>query len=321
MEKSIKKAQNNTRTIQTSLKTSEFQLKPEKTREFLEKLPTTFESPDQDEILNSSRLSKSSESDDHLKSSMALYTFTKESSLTTSNAKVSFDSNIMKTPKINPGIYESPYFKSKKQVKEKPEIPLLKTPNLNENLQSISTQLEVEKLKKIILKQQKIIQAKDQQISKMTEMFEKKMRNLESVNEKLRKSSKKFPCHGHSNSYSPLIPTHAKSDSASSAASQKNEIFYPNGSRCEVYPNGYKVTYFANHDIKQEHPDGIIIYFFAKQQTTKTTFKDGMQIVKFRNGQTEKIFTDGTKEIRLPDGTVRCVFNNGEEIVCKTGKF
>lgn len=283
----------------------------------------SHESPETLDPLNSSRLSKSSESDieDNLKS--ALYTFTKESSLCTSHSQINFDSSLAKTPKINPGgIYESPYFKSKE--KAKPEIPLLRTPNANGSFQNLSLQLEIENLRKIIQKQQKIITTQDQKYLKMVEIYEKKIKTLEISNQTLLKqfSNKKIQIHSHSNSYSPLIPTkiHSKTSSTSSSAQNntKSEILYPNGSRTEIYPNGYKVTYFANHDVKQEHPEGISIYFFAKEQTTKTTFRDGVQVIKFKSGQTEKIFPDGTKEIKYTDGTVKCVFNNGEELIHKS---
>ena len=283
----------------------------------------THDSPETLDPLNSSRLSKSSESDteDNLKS--ALYTFTKESSLCTSHSQINFDSSLAKTPKINPGgIYESPYFKSKE--KPKPEIPLLKTPNANGNFQNLSLQLEIENLRKIIQKQQKIITTQDQKYLKMVEIYEKKVKTLEIAHQTILKqlSNKKIQNHSHSNSFSPFIPAkiHSKTSSSSSSTQNnaKSEVLYPNGSRAEIYPNGYKVTYFANHDVKQEHPEGISIYFFAKEQTTKTTFRDGVQVIKFKSGQTEKVFPDGTKEIKYTDGTVKCVFNNGEELIYKS---
>ena len=94
---------------------------------------------------------------------------------------------------------------------------------------------------------------------------------------------------------------------------KKKELFYINGSRAEIFSNGYKVIYYSNRDIKQIFPDGRQIYFFSKEQATKTTFLDGVEEIKYKNGQIEKYFPDRTKEIRFPDGRITCIFSDYEE--------
>ena len=107
---------------------------------------------------------------------------------------------------------------------------------------------------------------------------------------------------------------------SSTSESGKKETFYPNGVRRETYPNGYSLTYYTNQDVKQEYPDGKIVYFFAEPQTTQTTYSTGKVELKFNTGQEEVHFPDKSKEIRYVDGTIKYIFANGDEqIVFKDG--
>ena len=102
----------------------------------------------------------------------------------------------------------------------------------------------------------------------------------------------------------------------------KVEKIYPNGtklisfgdgSRKEVYADGHTVVRFYNGDIKQTFPNRQVIYYYAEAETTHTTFPDGLEILEFANGQTEKNYPDGTQEIGFPDKTKKYIFSNGEE--------
>ena len=54
------------------------------------------------------------------------------------------------------------------------------------------------------------------------------------------------------------------------------------------------------------------MYWYAEPKTMHTTFKDGLQLYEFENGQVEKHYPDGTNEITFSDGTVKYSFPNGE---------
>lgn len=56
-----------------------------------------------------------------------------------------------------------------------------------------------------------------------------------------------------------------------------------------------------------------VVYYYAEAHTTHTTYPDGLEVVEFANGQTEKNYPDGTQEICFPDGTKKYMFSNGEE--------
>ncbi|OMJ88123.1 hypothetical protein SteCoe_10025 [Stentor coeruleus] len=90
------------------------------------------------------------------------------------------------------------------------------------------------------------------------------------------------------------------------------EILYPNGTKKEEYPNGYSVFFYVNQDIKQNFPDGKILYFYAQAGTMHSVFPDGMEIIRFGNGQVEKRYSDGSKKIKYADGTAKIVNSNGE---------
>lgn len=90
-------------------------------------------------------------------------------------------------------------------------------------------------------------------------------------------------------------------------------ISFGDGSRKEVYADGHTVVRFYNGDIKQTFPNRQVIYYYAEAETTHTTFPDGLEILEFANGQTEKNYPDGTQEIGFPDKTKKYIFSNGEE--------
>lgn len=101
-------------------------------------------------------------------------------------------------------------------------------------------------------------------------------------------------------------------------ADGRREVVFPNGVKRQVWPDGYSLVYFTNGDLKQTfpHPQGKqrVLYYFSEQQTTQTTYPNGLQVFRFANRQLEKHFPDGTKEITFPDGTLKCVFpDTGEE--------
>lgn len=88
---------------------------------------------------------------------------------------------------------------------------------------------------------------------------------------------------------------------------QPVEKVYQNGTRVKNYPDGKKVIYFTNGDIKESHPDGKVIYMYNDDQITEITLPDGTSICEFSNGQTEKTFPNGTKEIIYPDGSSQII--------------
>ncbi|XP_030642395.1 centromere protein J [Chanos chanos] len=91
-------------------------------------------------------------------------------------------------------------------------------------------------------------------------------------------------------------------------------IVFPNGTRKELSADGRtaKVTFF-NGDVKHVTADQRVIYYYAEAQTTHTTYPDGMEVLQFPNGQTEKHFPDGRKEITFPDQTVKTLHPDGTE--------
>ncbi|KAJ3043269.1 hypothetical protein HK097_001775 [Rhizophlyctis rosea] len=90
-------------------------------------------------------------------------------------------------------------------------------------------------------------------------------------------------------------------------------VWYANGTIKEAHVDGNSMIYFTNGDYKKVTPDGRTIYWYAEPKTMHTTFKDGLQLYEFDNGQVEKHYPDGTNEITFSDGTVKYSFPNGEE--------
>lgn len=182
-------------------------------------------------------------------------------------------------------------------------------------------------LKKQLSRQQDLLHRKDSILNQTIESYEKRIRALENINHSLIQKMNQLKGQRFmkrtTRSFSPVMrdrkfhshkgSVHENLLENESPNEKKREIVFPNGVKCEIYPNGYKVTYYANRDIKQEYPDGKQVYFFASEQTTKITYPNGLKEITFGNGQKEKYFPDGTKEIKFTDGTLKCVFPSGEE--------
>lgn len=93
----------------------------------------------------------------------------------------------------------------------------------------------------------------------------------------------------------------------------KTEFILSDGTRKEIYSDGYTITFFSNNDIKQVWPDNTIVYYTNMSKIMQTTLPDNTQIHRFGDGQIEKNYTDGAKEILMPNGTVKCIFTDGEQ--------
>jgi len=46
-------------------------------------------------------------------------------------------------------------------------------------------------------------------------------------------------------------------------ANGKKEIIFPTGVRREFHPDGYKVIFFDNKDIRQHYPNKKMVYYFS----------------------------------------------------------
>lgn len=93
----------------------------------------------------------------------------------------------------------------------------------------------------------------------------------------------------------------------------KREIYFSNGVKKEVFPDGFILVNFKNKDKKELFPDGRTVYHFFETDTVQTTYPDGLLVLEFPNGQIEKHFVDGSKEIKFADGTLKCIFADGQE--------
>ncbi|KAI8909427.1 T-complex protein 10 C-terminus-domain-containing protein [Powellomyces hirtus] len=88
--------------------------------------------------------------------------------------------------------------------------------------------------------------------------------------------------------------------------------YYPNGVFKVLHADGSKTIYLANQDIKRELPDGSTVYEFADRKTVETTYKDGLKMIMYSNGQAETRYLDGSREIQYPDGTMKFISSSGE---------
>ena len=95
----------------------------------------------------------------------------------------------------------------------------------------------------------------------------------------------------------------------------KKEIIFNSGVKKEVFSDGYQLIYFPNGDMKQKFPgkEGKIMYFYKETNTVETTYKKGLNIFKFNNGQLEKHYPDGSKYIFYTNGLRRKISKNGTE--------
>lgn len=82
----------------------------------------------------------------------------------------------------------------------------------------------------------------------------------------------------------------------------------------EIDPFTQVIVYkFQNGDKKHIHPDGKVVYHYAKSETVHTVYPCGKKEIKFANGQVETHTKEGDVEVTYPDGTVRRIFSTGEE--------
>ena len=80
--------------------------------------------------------------------------------------------------------------------------------------------------------------------------------------------------------------------------------------------DGYQLVHFPNGDLKQKFvgKEEKVIYFYNETNTVQTTYKNGLNIFKFSNGQIEKHYPDGSKFIIYPNGIKRKISKNGKEV-------
>ena len=97
--------------------------------------------------------------------------------------------------------------------------------------------------------------------------------------------------------------------------SGKKEIIFQSGVRKEIFPDGYQLINFPNGDKKQKFigKDEKIMYFYNETNTVQTSFKNGINIFKFNNGQIEKHYQDGSKYIFYPNGLRKKISKDGYE--------
>ena len=112
-----------------------------------------------------------------------------------------------------------------------------------------------------------------------------------------------------------LIKTEKNNDESVIKTYDKNkiEINLKIGDRKEIYDDKYEIVYYSNGDISQLFKDkNKQVFFFKKQNITKTTLGKGLQIIKYNDiNQLEKIFSNGTKKISFSDGRLKYILPNG----------
>ena len=112
-----------------------------------------------------------------------------------------------------------------------------------------------------------------------------------------------------------LIKTETNNEGTTIKTYDKNktEINLSNGDKKEIYDDKYEIIYYYNGDIKQIFKNNNKqVFFFKKQNITKTTLNKGLQIIKYNDmNQLEKIFPNGTKKISFADGKLIYILPNG----------
>ena len=112
-----------------------------------------------------------------------------------------------------------------------------------------------------------------------------------------------------------LLKTEKNSEGTTLKTYDKNktEINLSNGDKKEIYDDKYEIIYYYNGDIKQIFKNNNKqVFFFKKQNITKTTLNKGLQIIKYNDmNQLEKIFPNGTKKISFADGKLIYILPNG----------
>ena len=95
----------------------------------------------------------------------------------------------------------------------------------------------------------------------------------------------------------------------------KKEILFQSGVRKEIFSDGYQLINFPNGDMKQKFvgEEEKVMYFYSETNTIQTSFKNGINVFKFNNGQIEKHYPDGSKYIFYSNGIRRKISKNGTE--------
>eukprot|EP01039_Chlorochromonas_danica_P001633 gene1633-1782_t len=89
-------------------------------------------------------------------------------------------------------------------------------------------------------------------------------------------------------------------------------IHYRNGTVKTIDKNGRSFVQFTNGDSKRSDPNsGVIVYYYAQADTTHTSYRDGLEVYEFPNGQVEKHYADGRKEVIFPDQTRKVIETDG----------
>ena len=97
----------------------------------------------------------------------------------------------------------------------------------------------------------------------------------------------------------------------------KKEIIFKSGVRKEIFMDGHQLVHFPNGDMKQKFvgKEEKVIYYYNETSTVQTTYKNGLNIFKFSNGQIEKHYPDGSKFIIYTNGIKRKISKSGREEV------
>ncbi|KAJ3337905.1 hypothetical protein HDU93_000350 [Gonapodya sp. JEL0774] len=81
----------------------------------------------------------------------------------------------------------------------------------------------------------------------------------------------------------------------------------------ETWRDGRMVVRYGNGDTRETIPGDRETYTYAATRTQVTTYKDGLRVCVFENGQTEYRFGDGSECIVYTDGTKKFIGTDGEE--------
>ncbi len=69
----------------------------------------------------------------------------------------------------------------------------------------------------------------------------------------------------------------------------KKEILFINGTKKQIYPDGYILVNYQNGDIKQIIPNYKETYFYNKEQILQVKFSDGITYIKYKDGKIEAL--------------------------------
>lgn len=91
-------------------------------------------------------------------------------------------------------------------------------------------------------------------------------------------------------------------------------IHYRNGTTKEIDPQGHQLVRFTNGDTKYtDAVTGAVVYYYAENQTTHTSYVDGVEVFAFPNGQVERHLPSGAKEVTFADGTRKLLAVDGTQ--------